>query len=40
MLTLLRVEDVSQEMTCFFEPDNMGDDEGRTEQPTHSPDLL
>lgn len=40
MPTLLKVEIVSQEMIHFFKSDNMEDDEGWMEQPTHCPGLL
>lgn len=40
MPTLLKVENVSQEMIHFFKSDNMEDDEGWMEQPTHCPGLL
>lgn len=40
MPTLLEVENVSQEMNHFFKSDNMEDDEGWMEQPTHCPGLL
>lgn len=40
MPTLLEVENVSEEMIHFFKSDNMEDDEGWMEQPTHCPGLL